>query len=166
MCRNVNWRDLIQLAPEQLEILRITLRALSEADMERCFKIVNEVLEEKRLRATFGVAEFTRSARELWKKMIPSRSIRSKFRNVKEAKYRNFYIGPCMSFDGRWKAHFNELWGVFQKKHFLRKFLYKSQKLHFKAFIFNRKWKNVTICRCGSCKPWVENGLNMTKEQN
>ena len=162
VCRNVNWRDLIQLAPEQLEILRITLRALSEADMERSFKVVNEVLEEQRLRATFGVAEFARTARELWKNLIPSRSARSKYRNVKEKKFRNFYIGQCMHFDERWKKHFSQLWNVFKKKPFLRKFLHKSEKLKFHAFIFNRKWQNVTICRCGSCKPWVDGGLKMT----
>ena len=159
--RNVNWRDLIQLAPEQLETLRITLRALSEADMERSFKLVQEVLEEQRLRASFGIAEFARTARDLWKKLVPSRSVRSKYRNTKESTRRNFYIGPCMPFDMRWKKHFNELWSVFEKKSFLQKFLFTSEKLNFKAFIFNPKWKNLTICRCGSCQAWVDGGLNM-----
>ena len=33
-CSNANYRDMIQLAAEQVERYRVTLRSLSEADME------------------------------------------------------------------------------------------------------------------------------------
>ena len=145
----------MQLAPEQCEMLRMTLRSLSEADMERCFKLVNEIREEKRVKATYGIAEIQRVMSEIWHQLLPKRHVPGMHRNKREDYRRNYYIGKCMEFGEIWNKLFPQLLTVFEKKPFLTKFLHFSRKRKMHSFIFNRHWKKLVICRCGNCNHWV-----------
>lgn len=146
----------MQLAPEQCEALRRTLRSLSEADMERCFKLVNEIREKKRVKATFGIAEIQRVMSEIWHELLPKKHVRGMHRNKKENWKRNYYIGRCMEFGDIWQRLFPQLLKVFEEKPFLRKFLCYSTSRKVHAFIFKPNWGKLVICRCGNCDHWVD----------
>ena len=66
----MNYRDLIQLAPEQCEKLKRPLKVFSECDMERSFKKSQEVKKRTRKRGTFGLAEMERCIGEIWKALL------------------------------------------------------------------------------------------------
>ena len=152
--RNANYRDVIQLAAEQVERYRVTLRSLSEADMERSFKLVNQYKETHRLRATFGLAELERCVGEIWKQLMPERSIASTHRNIEENWFRNFIYGHCLDMEPNWRTFFPEVWEIFGERDYYKNFRYVSDRMKFRAIIINEKWKEVVICRCGQCKFW------------
>ena len=158
MCfRNVNYRDLVQLAPEQCERLRITLRALSECDMERSFKLVREYKEEKRLRATFGLAEMERTLSEIWQALLPKRFSRTKLMKKKKNYFTNFTFGHCLNLEKNWKKYFPQYWNAMNDREYYQPFLFESDPNHeiltFKKVLIRSDWDNLTICRfvCESC---------------
>ena len=124
--------------------------------MERCFKIVNEIREKKRIRATFGIAEIQRTLSEIWEKLIPKRYVRGTHKNKKEDFRRNIFIGKCMNLGESWVKLYPELVTVFKQKPFLRKYLYHSQEHQMDAFFFNKSWKKLVICRCDNCAAWAQ----------
>ena len=153
LIRNANYRDMIQLAAEQVERYRITLRTLSEADMERSFKLVNEYKDKHRLRATFGLAELERCMGEVWKALMPKRTIPGTHRNLEENWFRNFIFGHCLNLEPNWKKYFPEVWNIFMDRDYYRQFLYRSDKMNFKAVKMNENWKNVIVCRYKKIQP-------------
>ena len=130
-----------------MERYRITLRALSEADMERSFKLVNQYKDKHRLRATFGLAELERCVGEVWKALMPARSIPGTHRNLNVNWFRNLYYGHCINLDENWRRYFPEVWNIFMERDYYRPFLYKSHRMNFKAVIINKKWEDLLICR-------------------
>ena len=149
--RNVNYRDLVQLAPEQCEELRLTLRALSEADMERSFKKVSEYKDEKRLRAAFGLQEMERVMDEIWRALMPKRSVKSKHLPKQKSYFTNFIFGCCLNLEENWRKFFPQYWNAMRKREYYHPFLFEagipSTDLKFKKVFINAKWEDLTICR-------------------
>ena len=148
----MNYRDLIQLAPEQVEKLKKPLRPLSECDMERTFKKTNQTKDRLRTRATMGLAEMERCIGEIWKALLPRRHVRGTHKNEEKSWWRNIYIGHCMDLEIHWRKFFPEVWNIFLDKDYYRPFLRQSndEVLHMKAFIFKKEWEKLVVCRYGN----------------
>ena len=145
----MNYRDLIQLAPEQVERLKKSLRPFSECDNERIFKQTNQTRERTRVRATMGLAEMERCAGEIWKQLLPARFSRGTHRNEEKSFWRNFYFGHCLNLEPHWKKFFPEVWNIFVGRDYYRDFVRVSnhETLKMKALVFCPEWKPVYICR-------------------
>ena len=147
--RNVNYRDLIQLGPEQVERTQLALRPMSECDNERMFGLVNKVQEEQRIRATMGLAEYERTLGEIWQALMPIRKMPGMHINEQKSYFTNFYFGACMDLELNWKKFFPEYWDIVLEKDIFRKFARQSVHpiLKMKAVIINPKWERLVVCR-------------------
>ena len=145
----MNYRDLIQLAPEQCEKLKRTLRVFSECDMERSFKKSQEAKKRTRKRGTFGLAEMERCIGEIWKALLPARSVAGNHRNLPKKGFRNFYYGHCLDMEISWRKLFPEVWDIFSQREYYKSFTRISdhERLKMKALIFDPKWEKVVVCR-------------------
>ena len=140
---------MIQIAPEQVERTQETLRSLSECDMERNFAEVAQVKEEKRLRGTLGLAEYERTLGEIWRELMPLRTMAGMHMNEEESYFRNIYWGACMDQEDNWKKHFPEYWEIVLEREQYRQFarITTDPILKMKAVLINPSWKRLVICR-------------------
>ena len=150
---------------EQLENLGLSLRASTEATLERTFVVIDNVKEECRLPVTVGASEIRRLHIDLKQKLDEAgvRMQQQRFRPDSEVIEKNYCICCCLygSTDDWSKRVWNQLFDKFKHTERIKRFLFQSKHYDlFKIFYFDQKWEMVYICDCGWAE-WLASTLEM-----
>ena len=149
---NVNHRDALVLAPEQLEDIRLALGKATEAPMEANFALVSHYRETTREKISGGRAELFRLAQEIMRMLDGRKRYGQRFLADEDDWRRNYFICCCLRFRKRraWKM-IQELLNVFKNKPMLKQFLFvDGPECRYYGIATDVKYGWLPICACGN----------------